>query len=80
MPRRKRLASLLDDPGFARSVERLLEEHRSSTLPNEYALDVAAKVSPSDVDRAEALFDEAQRRASTGLEGLLSAKAVERDG
>lgn len=80
MSRRKRLRTPLDDPGFARSVERLLEEHRSSTLPNEHALDVAAVVKLSDIDKAEALWDEAQRRAGTGLEGMLSAKTEKRDG
>jgi hypothetical protein len=81
MPRpRKRLATPLDDPGFARSVERLLEEHRSSTLPNEHALNVAAQITPGDVDKAEALWNEAQRRAGTGLEGMLSARTEKRDG
>lgn len=80
MPRRPRkLADRMADPGFARTVERLLQEQRHA-LPNEHALNVAAEAKPSDVDRAESLWDEAQRRAGTGLEGLLSAKQVERDG
>jgi hypothetical protein len=79
MPRRApKLADMMSDPGFARTVERLLQEQRHA-LPNEHALNVAAEVKPRDVDRAESLFDEAQRRAGTGLEGLLSARQGERD-
>lgn len=66
----------LEDPGFARQVSRLLEAQRS-TLPSDAELDALAEAGPADSDAASALWDAAQRRAGTGLEGLLSAK-VER--
>lgn len=80
MVRIRKLADRFDDPGFRRTLERLLEEHRSTTLPNEVALDAAAQITPADIDAALSLWDEAQRRAGTGLDGLLDAKGIERDG
>lgn len=67
------------DPLVA-EAERVLVERRDAILPNEHGLDVAARVAPSDVDRAIGLFDEAQRLAGTGLGGLLGAGTVQRDG
>lgn len=77
--RTPKLVDRMSDPGFARTVERLLLEQRQS-LPNEHDLNVAAQVGPADISAAERLWDEAQRRAGTGLEGLLSARTAVRDG
>jgi hypothetical protein len=75
--RRSRKPHPLADPALQRQVERLIGESRSS-LPDAADLDAAAQVEPADVDRAGRLWNEAQRRAGTGLEGLLDAK-VERE-
>lgn len=71
--RRSRRLSLLEDPGFDRQVARLLEEQRQQ-LPADADLDAAARVTDADIDVAEQLWNEAQRLAGTGLDGLLSAR------
>ena len=73
MPRRTRLLSPLDDPGFARVLERLLADQRDTMLPNEHDLTVAAQIEPADIAAAAALWDASQRADGTGLSGLLSA-------
>ena len=64
---------------LALEAERVLQEHRDAVLPNDPALDAAAQITPLDILSAEQLWDEAQRRGGTGLEGLLSAKPERRD-
>lgn len=65
---------------LAAETARVLAERRDAVLPNEHDLNVAAVVKPADVDAATTLWDEAQRQAGTGLEGLLDAKGSRRDG
>lgn len=74
MPRRRRLAHPLDDPGYARVLERLLADQRDTALPSDHALAISAQIEPADIAAAEQLWDSAQRAAGTGLAGLLSAK------
>lgn len=47
--------------------------------PSDADLDALAQVGPANLSSAEALWNEAQRKAGTGLEGLLSADAVDDD-
>lgn len=75
--RRARKPHPLADPAFQRQVERLIGESRAS-LPDGADLDAAAQIGPEDVDRALSRWDDAQRRAGTGLEGLLDAR-IERE-
>lgn len=79
MPRRSTRPGRHLDPLVA-EAERALAMRRDAVLPNEHDLNMAAQVQPADVTATESLWDEAQRRAGTGLEGLLSAKAVDRNG
>jgi hypothetical protein len=74
MPRRPRILKPTDDPGYARILERLLADQRETTLPDAATLDASAIVTDADVDAATALWDAAQRRAGTGLAGLLDAR------
>lgn len=73
-PRRPKLARMTDDPGYARVLERLVTEQRDTVLPTDADLDALARVESADVLTAEARWDQAQRAAGTGLEGLRSAK------
>jgi hypothetical protein len=81
MPRVQRIPRIHRhlDPLIAEAT-RALAERRDAILPNDHALDVAAQVGPADFVSAADLWDEAQRRAGTGLEGLLNARMVRADG
>lgn len=61
------------DPRTARALGHLLGDYRARVLPTDRELDRLAEVQPADIDRAESLWDAAQQRAGTGLDGLLSA-------
>jgi hypothetical protein len=61
-----------------RAVRQMVRAEQARVLPTDRQLDDLARVRPADVDRAESFWDEAQRRAGTGLDGLLSAKPEDR--
>jgi hypothetical protein len=64
-------------PRLQRAVHQMVRAEQSRVLPSDRDLDALAEVRPADIDRAESLWDAAQIRAGTGLDGLLSAKAGE---
>ena len=66
-----RLARLTDDPGFARVLDRLVTEHRDTTVPTPQELTHAAEIRPADIRTAVRLWNTAQRQAGTGLAGVL---------
>lgn len=83
--RRRRTRSAASEPTVAeqqvtRAMRQIVASEKARVLPSDQELDRMSEVKPSDIDRAESLWDEAQRRAGTGLEGLLSAKSDETDG
>jgi len=65
---------------LAEEAARLLAERRDAVVLSDHALDAAATVKRSDVDRAIAFYREAV--AGSGLESLLDgpAREDERDG
>lgn len=66
-----RIAKMTDDPGFARTLGRLVTEHRDTTVPTPTDLDSAAVIRPTDIRAAVRLWNAAQRQAGTGLESVL---------
>lgn len=75
--RRPRTAKAEDAPALdqqtRRAVRQVVADTKARVLPSDKELDDASIVMENDIRRGEALWDEAQRRAGTGLEGLLSA-------
>lgn len=57
-----------------RAVQRLIAAESARTTLTDAEIDAAAIITPEDEERAVALWDEAQREADTGLEGLLEAR------
>lgn len=69
--RRQRLLRQTDDPGFARALDALLTTRRDTAVPTAEQLDQQARITPADISSAIRLWNLAQRRAGTGLEGAL---------
>lgn len=65
------------DPRPGRALKRLIAAERARVLPTDEELDTLSEVAPADIDAAERLWNLAQERAGTGLEGLLSATTGE---
>lgn len=61
------------DQQTRRAVRQVVADTKSRVLPSDADLDDASIVMENDIRRGESLWDEAQRRAGTGLEGMLSA-------
>jgi len=62
------------DSRTQRAVRQIVAAEKSRLLQTDQELDDAAIVTATEITRAESLWDEAQRRAGTGLDGLLSAR------